>query len=267
MLAASDSTLAHRRPNPVWALGLPLSSLTMEEAVAEVGGLIERREPSYFTTANLNYAMLTEGDAELDSVNRGAAFVVADGMPLLWATRAAGRRLPERVAGSDLIIELSREAAKRGWRVFLVGGREGVAAEAARRLCERFPGLTIAGIEVPPFRRQTEAEEESMVGRIRAARPDLLIGAFSQPYGEKWLAANVERLGVPACVQLGASLDFAAGRVRRCPPLVGRLGLEWAFRFAVEPLRLGGRYLKNGWFLARRLLSSLRPSAQPIRLP
>jgi exopolysaccharide biosynthesis WecB/TagA/CpsF family protein len=94
-----------------------------------------------------------------------------------------------------------------------------------------------------------------MIARIRAARPDLLIGAFSQPFGEKWLAATVARLGEPVCVQLGAALDFAAGRVRRSPRWIARLGMEWLFRFAVEPRRLGGRYARNGVFLLRRVFS------------
>lgn len=258
---------AHAAPNAVWALGLPLAPFTMRQTVQAVGRLIARGEPSYFITANLNYAMLTDRDPELAEVNRRAGFVVADGMPLLWAARALGRPLPERVAGSDLIFALAAEAADRGWRVFLVGGREGVAAEAALRLCERFPRLTVAGVEVPPFRRQTTAEEASMIARIRAAKPDLLVGAFSQPHGEKWLAANARRLGVPACVQLGASLDFVAGKVRRCPRFIGRLGLEWAFRLAVEPRRLGGRYLNNGLFLARQLLGRARTPDRATVLP
>ncbi|MBY0515163.1 MAG: WecB/TagA/CpsF family glycosyltransferase [Gemmataceae bacterium] len=240
-------------PDPVWALGLPLAPLDMAGTVAAVNALIARREPSFFVTANLNYAMLADRDPEVRVVNRRAAFVIADGMPLVWAGR-----LPERVAGSDLLFELAANAAARGHRVFLAGGAEGVAATAAERLAEKYPGLNVVGIEVPPFRRQSAAEEAAMIARIRAAEPDLLIGAFSQPHGEKWLAANVERLGVPACVQLGASLDFAAGRVRRSPRWVARLGLEWGFRFAVEPRRLGGRYFRNAAFLARRLLSRSR---------
>jgi N-acetylglucosaminyldiphosphoundecaprenol N-acetyl-beta-D-mannosaminyltransferase len=259
--------IANPRPDPVWALGLPLVPFTMRQTVEAVGELIERGQPSFFITANLNYAMLTDRDSELPDVNLRAAFVVADGMPLLWAAKAGGHPLPERIAGSDLIFSLAAEAAANGWRVFLIGGREGVAAEAARRLCDRYPGLTIVGIEVPPFRQQSPAEAENMFARIRSTKPDLLIGAFSQPFGEKWLAANLSKIGVPACVQLGASFDFVAGRVKRCPPLIARLGLEWAFRFAVEPLRLGGRYFQNGWFLLWNVLWRRTPSTQPACRP
>lgn len=246
---------AHPVPKPIWALGLPLAPFTMEETVSAVKRLITSGKPSFIVTANLNYAMLTKSDPELQQANRKAAFIVADGMPLVWLGRCGGRQLPERVAGSDLLFELAAEAARCGHRVFVIGGREGVAEEAVLRLTQHAPGLNVVGIEVPPFRKQTAEEEAEMIARIRAAAPDLLIGAFSQPFGEKWLAANVERLGVPVCLQLGASLDFATGRVRRSPRWVARLGLEWAFRFAVEPRRLGRRYFRNLTFLARYLLS------------
>jgi len=229
----------------------------MKETVAGVKRLITTGKPSFIITANLNYAMLTERDAELQQVNRKAAFIVADGMPLVWLGRSRERQIPERVAGSDLLFGLAAEAARCEQRVFVIGGREGVAQHAVSRLMQYAPGLNVVGIEVPPFRKQTADEEAAMIARIRTAKPDLLIGAFSQPFGEKWLAANVERLGVPVCVQLGASLDFAAGLVRRSPRWVARLGLEWAFRFAVEPRRLGRRYLRNSTFLARYLLSLL----------
>jgi N-acetylglucosaminyldiphosphoundecaprenol N-acetyl-beta-D-mannosaminyltransferase len=117
----------------------------MRETVAAAATLIDRGEPTFFITANLNYAMLTDRDAELRAVNRQAAFVVADGMPLVWAARRTGRPFPERVAGSDLIFELAREAARRGDRVFFVGGKDGVAAEAVRRLVARYPGLNVSG--------------------------------------------------------------------------------------------------------------------------
>lgn len=254
MTVAINDAYAVTVPDPVPAFGLPLTPVTMRETVEAVNALIAAGVPRYFITANLNYAMLTANDAELSGVNRGAAFVLADGMPLVWAARRTGRHFPERVAGSDLLFELSAEAARKGHRVFLLGGKDGVAAEAAARLTARYPGLHVVGIEVPPFRRRTPEEEDAMIARVRAARPDLLFCALGQPGGEKWLAANVERLGVPACVQVGASLDFAAGRVRRCPRFVARIGMEWAFRFAVEPRRLGGRYWRNALFLARRVL-------------
>ncbi len=239
-------------PVDIW--NLPILPVTFAEALDEVDRLIEARSPGYFITANLNYAMLTDRDPRLREVNRQAAFILADGMPLVWYSRLVRRRLPERVAGSDMIYALCQRAAEKGHRVFFLGGMPGVADEAASRLCQLFPGLTIAGVEVPPFREWTAAEHDRMIERIRNTSPDLLFAALGQPKGELWLHQNREALGVPACVQLGASFDFVAGKIHRAPRWIQRINLEWAHRIYCAPRRMFPRYLANAWFLAKALV-------------
>ncbi|HWE37744.1 MAG TPA: WecB/TagA/CpsF family glycosyltransferase [Isosphaeraceae bacterium] len=251
--AAAVPRQAPRRPAPVAVWGIPLAPVSAAEAVAAIGDLIEAREPSYLVSVNLNYAMLTHRDPRLRAVNDGAALALADGMPLLWAARWRGTPLPERVAGSDLIFALAGLAAERGYGVFLLGGAPGVGDAAAANLRARYPGLRIVGTASPPFRDLTAAEHDELIATIRAARPELLLVAFGQPKGELWVAEHCRALGVPVCAQLGASIDFAAGRVRRAPQFLRRTGLEWAFRLALEPRRLGGRYLRNALFLLGRV--------------
>jgi N-acetylglucosaminyldiphosphoundecaprenol N-acetyl-beta-D-mannosaminyltransferase len=223
--------------------------MTRAQAVEAVVELVEVGKPSFFITANAHYAMLTNAEPALEAVNAQAAFVLADGAPLVWASRWKGRPLPERVAGSDLIFDLCGRAARDGYRIFLLGGAEGVAEEAAEALCRRFPGLRIVGTEAPPFHEPTAEEHDELLGRIRAARPDLLFVAFGQPKGERWIARHSQALGVPVCVQVGASLDFVAGRVPRAPRRLQKLGLEWAYRMWLEPSRLAPRYARNARFL------------------
>jgi N-acetylglucosaminyldiphosphoundecaprenol N-acetyl-beta-D-mannosaminyltransferase len=242
----------------VWVWGLPLAPLTLVETVEFVGELVRRGEPSFFITAPTHYAMLTERNADLRELNSRAAFILADGAPLVWASRWSGLPLPERVAGSDLIFELSAEAAKQGYRIFLLGGAAGVADEAAERLRARYPGLQVVDTFSPPFRELTAGEWDAIVGRIRAARPDILLVAFGQPKGERWVDQHLAELGVPVSVQLGASLDFVAGRVRRAPRWMQRAGLEWAFRLWMEPRRLFTRYASNAWFLVRMVSRDLQ---------
>jgi N-acetylglucosaminyldiphosphoundecaprenol N-acetyl-beta-D-mannosaminyltransferase len=194
---------------------------------------------------------LTEENPDLQAINARAAFIVADGAPLIWASRRQGSPLPERVAGSDLIFVLSAEAARKGYRLFFLGGPEGVAEEAARQLVGRYPGLQVVGAECPPFRELTSEEQEVLYARIHSARPDILFIAFGQPKGERWINQHFEKLGVPVSVQVGASLEFAAGRIRRAPRWMQNSGLEWAFRLGLEPSRLFGRYARNAWFIAR----------------
>jgi N-acetylglucosaminyldiphosphoundecaprenol N-acetyl-beta-D-mannosaminyltransferase len=240
-----------RRVDPVWVWGVPFASLSMAETVSAIDDLIEAGRPTFFITANVNYAMLTDENPDLRMVNEQAAFIVADGAPLVWASRWQGSPLAERVAGSDLIIEMSARAAKKGYRLFLLGGAEGVAAKAVSWLCERFPGLQVVGFESPPFRELSADEQDALAARIRAARPDLLFASFTQPRGERWLAANCDSLGVPVAANIGAAIDFAAGRVRRAPHWMQKCGLEWTFRLGLEPRRLFGRYLRNAWFIGR----------------
>jgi N-acetylglucosaminyldiphosphoundecaprenol N-acetyl-beta-D-mannosaminyltransferase len=225
----------------------------MAEALSEIEVLVEARRPSYVITANLNYAMLSDGDAALRECNEGAALVLADGMPLVWAARWRGTPLPERVAGSDLIYGLSALAARRGYRVFFLGGAPGIAEAAAENLGGLYPGLIIAGQESPPYRALDPDEEAALLGRIRAAAPDLLLVALGQPKGELWIARHHRDLGVPVSLQVGAALDFAAGRVRRAPHWLQTAGLEWAFRLALEPRRLGPRYARNALYFGRSL--------------
>jgi N-acetylglucosaminyldiphosphoundecaprenol N-acetyl-beta-D-mannosaminyltransferase len=239
----------------IW--GLPLARLTYEQTLDEVDRLIARGEPALFITANLNYAMLSDRDERLRRVNERAAFLVADGMPLVWYSRLTGRPLPERVAGADLISMLLRRAAQRGHRVFLLGGAGNVAEEVAAIARERYAGLRIVGVEAPTLDELSPEEHGQLLARIRRARPDLLLVAFGQPKGELWLAENREALGVPACVQLGASFDFLAGRTPRAPRWVQRIGAEWLHRVACGPRRMIPRYFRNAVFLVKAVLRDI----------
>jgi N-acetylglucosaminyldiphosphoundecaprenol N-acetyl-beta-D-mannosaminyltransferase len=234
---------------PAWVWGLPLSPMTRGEAAEAVMRLIEAGQPSYFITANTHYAMLTAECPELRPINDRAAFLLADGAPLVWASRRGSTPLPERVAGSDLVYDLCEHAARLGRSVYLLGGAEGVADEAAQKLQTLYPELRIAGTACPPPGSLTGEGCRKIIDDIKAARPDLLLVAFGQPKGELWLAEHLEELGVPVSVQVGATLDFIAGRVRRAPRFLQKTGLEWAYRIYTDPARLFPRYTKNAIFL------------------
>ncbi len=238
-------------------LGLPIARLAFEEAVALVEQLIDLGRPSYFITANLHYARLCRRNRELAEVNRRAAFLVADGMPLVWWSRWRGTPLPERVTGADLVWALSELAARRRYRLFLLGGRPGVADRAADVLCGRFPGLSICGTAAPQLDCLSRDEERGLLETIAESGAQLLFAALGQPKGELWLARNHGRWGNAVAVQIGASLDFIAGTLRRAPPVWQRSGLEWAHRLMTEPRRLLPRYAADAWFLLAAILESV----------
>ena len=238
---------------------IPFDCVTLEESVDHIGRLIRRGLPSYVITANLNYVMLHHQIAEMNAVTRDAALILADGQPIVWRSRLAerepdGHRLPERVAGSEMIYRLADRASREGWRVYFLGGEPGVAATASEKLVELFPGLQVAGVESPPFRALSADEQAAQDERIRSAGTDLLLVAFGQPKGERWIHANHQRLGVPVSIQLGASFDFIAGTARRAPRLFQRTGMEWAYRMFSDPRRLIPRYASNAAFLAGALI-------------
>lgn len=237
---------------------MPFVPWTLGQTVDEVERLIGSCRPAYFMTVNLHTTMLIHDVPEMRAVAAGAAFINADGMPLVWASRLRRRRLPERVAGADLVPALCERAARNGHRVFFLGGAPGVGERAAANLQARFPGLNIAGIESPPYRPMTVQEEAELLERIRAARTHLLLVAFGQPKGELWVHRHSPALPGTVCVQIGGSLDFAAGRINRAPRWMQRTGLEWVYRLAQEPRRLIGRYARNAAFVGRMLFSDFQ---------
>jgi N-acetylglucosaminyldiphosphoundecaprenol N-acetyl-beta-D-mannosaminyltransferase len=245
----SNTDSAGVRPIPIW--GLSLTPVTMPQTLDLIGQWVSEKTPRFLVTANVHYAMLCERDAELQAVNRLASMIVADGMPLVWASRG---RLPERVAGSDLVPALCGRAAERGWRIFFLGAGPGTAAAAADILRQRHPKLQIVGTESPPFRPLTPDELARYVQQVQAARTDILVLSFAMPNGEKFMAEHYKTFGCPVTIQAGATLDFVAGRVPRAPHWMQRIGLEWFWRFLREPRRLAGRYSRNGMFVLRMMV-------------
>lgn len=233
---------------PVWIGGLPLSPFTREQALDHVERLIRDGGPSYFATINLHTAMLACQRREMKEALLEAAFNVADGIPLVWISRLRKHRLPERVAGSDLIPALCELAARKDYRIFLLGGEPGVADKAADNLQRLYPRLQIVGTEAPPF---DAIDEPALLNRIRSARPDLLFVAFGQPKGEMWLKRHYRELGIPVCAQVGATIDFLASRIPRAPRWIQGLGLEWTYRLYQEPGRLCFRYCRNMLFFLK----------------
>jgi N-acetylglucosaminyldiphosphoundecaprenol N-acetyl-beta-D-mannosaminyltransferase len=235
----------------VW--GLPFHALTMSGTLEAIDRWIAKRIPGYAITANLNYAMLCDHDPKLTEFTRKAALVLCDGMPIYWRSCWNRCRLPERVAGSDLIYRLSQRCAERGYRIYFYGAAEGIAQRTAEKLCELYPALQVAGWQSPPFGNVTEDQVQRSLDHIRDSQPDLLLVALGQPKGEFWIQQHYQSLNVPLSMQVGASFDFVAGVWRRAPKLFQRTGLEWLHRACSDPIRLVPRYFKNFVFLIQAL--------------
>jgi N-acetylglucosaminyldiphosphoundecaprenol N-acetyl-beta-D-mannosaminyltransferase len=231
-------------PRRLHIAGVPVDALTQAEAIAWV---LQRARaggpPAYVVTPNAHHAGLLRDSARFRRAYDSAGLSVADGVSLVWASRVLGAPLPARVPGVDLFEAVCEAAAGTGLRVFLLGGRPGAAEGAARALRKSYPGLEVAGTYCPPVGFEADATESRRVAdAVRAAAPHVLFVALGAPKQEVWLQDHLAELGVPVGVGVGAAFDFVSGQVRRAPPWMRRVGLEWLFRVMVEPRRLWKRY-------------------------
>lgn len=246
--------------------GLPVAPVRRDRLEEVVLSNLDRGFGGWIVTANLDiHRQCVESNTSAQLV-QAADIVVGDGMPLVWASRLAGRPLPERVAGSDLIWTLSRKAGRSGRSIYLLGGRPDSARCAAEGLEARCPGLQIAGWDCPPngFDRDDQVVA-GVLERVRDAQPDIIYVGLGFPKQDRLIEKI--RVVVPGCwcVGIGAGIDLAGGNARRAPRWMQRLGFEWLYRFAHEPGRLGRRYFVDGiphavrlfrWALRRRLATS-----------
>jgi N-acetylglucosaminyldiphosphoundecaprenol N-acetyl-beta-D-mannosaminyltransferase len=227
-------------------IGMEVDRVDAREAVATILDARDRDRGGVVLTPNLEYLSTFRSSPDVRDAFGEAELVVADGMPLVWASRLQRTPLPERVAGSDLIWSLSEAAARRGRSVFLLGGNPGAADRAADVLRERAPGLDVAGVACPRVGDGDEADLRAAAERVGATRPDLVYVGL--PLRKQLHAIRRLRAAAPRSwfLGLGASLSFVAGDVRRAPRWMRRTGLEWTWRLAQEPGRLWRRYLVDG---------------------
>jgi N-acetylglucosaminyldiphosphoundecaprenol N-acetyl-beta-D-mannosaminyltransferase len=239
--------------NRVALFGITIDNLTSAQAVEAVRVLLERgKGQHYVVTPNVDHVVRLESDPAFRQAYAGASLVLADGMPLVWASRVLGRPLKARVTGADLLPQTCAMAAQSGRSLFLLGGASGVPEAAGRNLQARYPGLRIAGAYSPPMGFERDpAENRRIAERVNRARPDILAIGLGAPKQELWIAAHRRSLdfGVALCV--GAALDFAAGTLARAPRWMREGGLEWAWRLAREPRRLWKRYLVDDMAFGR----------------
>jgi N-acetylglucosaminyldiphosphoundecaprenol N-acetyl-beta-D-mannosaminyltransferase len=245
-----------RGPGDVVLDGTPVDPVTSQQAVRRVVDASARGEGGLLVTANLDHLRQLSNGSWLGAVYADADLVVADGMPLVWASRLQGTPLPERVAGSELLWSLCAAAAEASVAVYLCGGRPGACEETAARLRELCPQIEVAGVECPPlgFEREHGALD-AMAARIEASGAGIVFTALGSPKQELLNAALRQRLPDRWFVGVGAAFDMAGGVVPQAPVWMRRTGLEWAFRLAREPRRLFRRYVVHDAPFAVRLLA------------
>lgn len=261
-MSSSSSRSSRRR---IHLGGLPIDALDLEGALSAIFELVSRGEGGAVFTPNVDHVVEFADNPRLREAYGSADLSLVDGMPVLWACRLLGEALPERVAGSDLVLPLLRRAAVDKRRVFLLGGQEGVAALAAERLARSIPDLAVVGTLAPRIDMNEPRERRAhVIAAVRDARPDLVVVGLGAPKQELWIHESREALKPAVLLGLGASIDFVAGTVPRAPVWMSRSGLEWFYRFVREPRRLWRRYfVKDPRFAVIVLRSALDRSGAP----
>ena len=260
MTDATVSAQEHPSPLPEVVLaGTRVHVITQAQCVAHVVMSLACNRGGWIATANLDHMRRLRKSAEFRRVYAGASVVVADGMPLIWAARLQATPLPERVAGSDLIHSLAAGAAAQDRSVFFLGGDPGSADAAAARLAKDHPGLRVAGTHCPPMGFEKDPAQMAELRRtVKESSPDIVFVALGSPKQELLIDEINSSLPQAWWIGVGISFSFVSGAVRRAPPWVRRVGLEWLHRLLQEPRRLAGRYLFHGppcflWLMASAL--------------
>lgn len=224
-------------------LNIKVDNLTMDQAIDKIEQLVIPKGCSYVVTPNVDHIVRVEDDEEFKKVYDDADLVLTDGMPLIWISRYLHNPIVEKVSGSDLLPRVCEMAAKKGFRVYILGAAEGVAEKAAENLVHTYPGLKIVGTCSPSYGFEKNNDEIcKIIQKVNNAQPDILAVSLGSPKGEKFIYKYLDQLNVPLSMQIGAAVDFLAGNVKRAPKWMSNCGLEWLYRTIMEPKRLAKRY-------------------------
>jgi len=237
----------------VRVLGIEIDPLTIPELNERIGRIIDQGQKGLVLNVNANAMNIACEEPWFHAFLRQAHLMYCDGAGVQLAARLLGGHIPQRICLTDWQWSLVEYCSQRGYTLYLLGSVPGVARAAAQRFHERFPTTQILGTRDGYF-HQSGPENEAVIGDINRLRPNILIVGMGMPLQEQWLEQNWKKLDVNILISGGACLDYASGRVRRCPTWMRENGLEWLFRLALEPRRMFRRYvIGNPLFLLRAL--------------
>jgi N-acetylglucosaminyldiphosphoundecaprenol N-acetyl-beta-D-mannosaminyltransferase len=244
-------------PPTVPLMGLDVAAVSERDTIDYVLDALDGHRGGWICPANLDVLRQWHASAQVRELVAAADLLVADGMPLVWAGRIQGSPLPERVAGSSLIVSLTAAAADAEASIFLLGGNPGTAAAAIAELSRQTPRLRLAGTMCPPFGFDRDPEWlDRIEWELRETQPDIVYVGLGFPKQERLIVELRDRLPFIWFVSCGISFSFVAGEITRAPAVMQRLGLEWLHRMNQEPRRLYRRYLIQGIPFLVQLMSS-----------
>lgn len=245
-----------RQPAVIDVRGIPVNNVNLDEALSAVSDFVSSDGLHMVVTPNAEIVQMCVEQPALADLIRSADLIIPDGVGVVLASKILGRPLKCKTPGCDLGERICEAAPARGWRVYFLGGKPGIAQLAEEKLREKYPDFHTVGCHDGYFKKEGE-ENDAVLAEINAAAPDILFVCLGVPAQEKWIAANRDRLPtVRAALGLGGSLDSYAGTVKRAPKIFIRLGLEWFYRLCKQPSRIG-RMMKLPKFLIGTIVYKL----------
>lgn len=233
-------------------LGIKVNTENYDELIEQIFERINTKQKSLIVAINPEKIIKAKKDPALAKLLNEAEFQIPDGIGVILASKIQKGQIRSRVTGVDLMMRICEEAAKRQKSIFLYGGKPGIAATAAEKLKQLYPGIQIAGVQ-----HGYEKDNEKVVEKINNAKPDILFVAMGSPKQENWINANRDRLYPTIYQGVGGSFDVLAGNVKRAPVAFQKLGLEWFYRLLKEPKRIK-RQIKLPLFLIEVARSTKR---------
>ncbi len=245
--------MSENRPEAINILGVQVHPYTVAQLHEALADIIDEDRRALVLHANVHGLNLTAQNPWMRDLLNGAEIVFCDGAGVILGARILGHHIPERITYADWMWQLGEFAAARGYTLYFLGARPGVALRAADRLVERFPALKIVGVRDGYFAKESgHPENEAVLSDISRARPNILIVGMGMPLQEQWLRDNQERIEANVTLSAGAAFDYISGELQRAPTWMTDHGLEWLGRLIIDPRRLWQRYLVgNPVFLAR----------------
>jgi N-acetylglucosaminyldiphosphoundecaprenol N-acetyl-beta-D-mannosaminyltransferase len=226
-------------------LGLPIDVVNLEAVLRKIDAAVDKRMPFLMSTPNVNFLMMSQSDEGFRRSLLMSDLCPVDGMPLVWVSRLLGIPLKKRLSGVDIFDELRSRSISPRLKVFLFGGGEGIAEAVASKLNEAEGGMICVGALNPGFGSIDDMSLAPTLEAINSSEADLLTVFLSARKAQYWLHKNHDRVRVPVRVQLGATINLQAGKIRRAPPAIRKLGFEWLWRIKEEPY-LWRRYFNDG---------------------
>lgn len=232
-----------------------VNNVNMDEAIQAIEDMIASEKKSYIVAINVDVVIKIENDSYLKEITDKADMVLVDGKPLEWIAKWHKRPIKAKISGSDLVPILCKRAAEKGYSIFIIGGKEGIAEKAKQNLEGDLPEIRIVGTYAPPFGFEKDERELKKINEmISNAHPDILIACFGCPKQEKWIYENYQGYDVKVSLCAGATVDFLAGNVNRAPKWMSDHGLEWFYRFLQEPKRMFKRYFVDDVKIVKLIL-------------